>query len=480
MSELSEISDTIRKSVASIRFMDISEIVQLADELVFIKTGEHLDYLQEAILRGTLQGHKYWKIAQETHASEGYVRDVGSKLWKILSEELGEEITKANFRAKIDKATVYQNNNISSPLFGKTITVNNNVNICPQTPQSSQVTQQPQETPTETHIDLGDAPQIFNFYDRTTELTTLETSILQHSCRLIALLGISGIGKTTLALRLLEQIKTNFNYVIYRSLRFSPTLNATLTNLLQIFSEKTDIPQNIEAQISQLLNYLREYRCLIILDDVQMLFESGQLAGQYKTGYEDYQLFFKMIAEVCHQSCLILNSWEKPREIAKLEKANNYVRSHILGSLGLAAKQILQNQQLSDEQTWENLIHIYQGNPLWLEFTATMIQELFSSNVAEFLQCETVILSESLVAELNQQFQRLTQQEQTVMIQLAKQNQLVTLNQIDKVVQLSTSDLLNAMQSLARRLLLEMTEEGKTTYFSLNPVWKQYLKNRYT
>ena len=129
MSELSEISDTIRKSVASIRFMDISEIVQLADELVFIKTGEHLDYLQEAILRGTLQGHKYWKIAQETHASEGYVRDVGSKLWKILSEELGEEITKANFRAKIDKATVYQNNNISSPLFGKTITVNNNVNI---------------------------------------------------------------------------------------------------------------------------------------------------------------------------------------------------------------------------------------------------------------------------------------------------------------------------------------------------------------
>ena len=119
------------------------------------------------------------------------------------------------------------------------------------------------------------------------------------------------------------------------------------------------------------------------------------------------------------------------------------------------------------------------GNPLWLEFTATMIQELFSGNVADFLQCETVILSESLVAELNQQFQRLTQQEQTVMIQLAKEDSPITLNQIDKIVQLSTADLLNAMQSLGRRLLLEMIDESKTTYFSLNPVWKQYIKNRY-
>jgi len=60
--------------------MDIPDILKVADEVVFVKTGEHLDYLQEAILRGTLQGQKYWKIAEETHASEGHVRDVGSKL----------------------------------------------------------------------------------------------------------------------------------------------------------------------------------------------------------------------------------------------------------------------------------------------------------------------------------------------------------------------------------------------------------------
>ncbi|HBE51559.1 MAG TPA: ATPase, partial [Cyanobacteria bacterium UBA11369] len=72
----------------------------------------------------------------------------------------------------------------------------------------------------------------------------------------------------------------------------------------------------------------------------------------------------------CHQSCLVLNSWEKPREVAELERKNNCVRSFLLGSLGIAAKEILRDQKLSDEDCWETLIDTYQGNPLWLELTA--------------------------------------------------------------------------------------------------------------
>jgi len=102
---------------------------------------------------------------------------------------------------------------------------------------------------------------------------------------------------------LIDIIKTQFNYVIYRSLRFSPTLETTLTNLLQIFSDSSKITHNIETQISKLFNHLRQYRILIILDDVQALFSSGQLAGQYRSGYEDYQLFFQQITEVPHHSC---------------------------------------------------------------------------------------------------------------------------------------------------------------------------------
>jgi hypothetical protein len=462
--------------------MDVKEVLRFVDNLVFANTGEHLEDLQEAILAGVWEGQKYSQIAESSYCSEGHVRNVASKLWKLLSNVLGEEVTQSNLRSTLGRRQVF----IVSSNFGNDFLHIGNVNVCTDN-QSPEVTnprsptspQQPQQTPTQLHLDLGDAPEIFTFYGRIEELSTLEGWIIRDRCRLVALLGISGIGKTTLTVRLIEQIKIHFDYVIYRSLRFSPTLDATLTNLLQIFSDKPEIPHNIETQLSQLLNYLRKYRCLIVFDDVQMLFSSGQLAGQYKSGYENYQLFFKLIVEVSHNSCLMLNSWDKPREVCKLERENTPVRSLVLGSLGVAAKDILREKKLSDEESWETLINTYQGNPLWLEITATLIKELCGGRVSEFLQYDAPILDEALQAQLDQQFQRLTQQEQAVMIQLMYENEL-SLPQIFNKIQLAPSELLNIMRSLGMRLLVDAKEEGNATFFSINPVLKQYIKNRYS
>ncbi|XZO01187.1 MAG: ATP-binding protein [Microcoleus sp.] len=451
--------------------MDIAEVLKLADELIFAKTGEHIDYLQKAILEGTFQGRTYPQIAEATHSSEGHTRDIGSELWQILSKGLGEDITKRNFRAILDSGKIY---NISSPI-GKNFVEINNFNVCQERARSPTEPQNPQQTPKQLHIDLGDAPEIFTFFDRTSELSTLENWITQEHTRLIALLGISGIGKTTLSLRLINQIKTQFDYIIYRSLRFSPTLETTLTNLLQIFSQTSETPQNIETKISQILDYLRKYRCLIVLDDVQMLFSSQQLAGQYKTGYEDYQLFFKLIADVCHQSCLILNSWEKPREIARLSKEDRPVRCFELGSLGEAAKEILKSHKLADEETWSTLIDIYQGNPLWLELTATLIRELFGGRVSEFLQCEMPILDEGLQFQLSQPFGRLTAAELAVMVHLANQAEPVAVSHFFNQIPFSPSEIVNAVRYLGNRFLLDVVEEEKIILFSLNPVLKQYV-----
>ena len=449
--------------------MDIAEVLKLADELIFAKTGEHIDYLQKAILEGTFQGRTYPQIADATHSSEGHTRDIGSGLWKILSEGFGEEITKKNFRAILDSGKIY---NFSS---GQGHIAINKVNICQEKARNPTPPQNPQQTPTQPHIDLGDAPEIFRFFDRTSELSTLENWIAQQRTRLIALVGISGIGKTTLSLGLINQIKTGFDYVIYRSLRFSPTLEATLTNLLQIFPQPTETPQNIDTKISQLLNHLRNYRCLIVLDDVQMLFCSGQPPGEYKSECENYQLFFKLIAEVSHQSCLMLNSSEKPREFVRLEKEYHPVRSFELGSLGIAAIDILKLEKLSDEETWETLIDIYQGNPLWLELTATLIRELFGGSVAQFLQCEMPILDEGLQSQLSQQFQRLTPPEMAVVSHFASLAEPVAVTYFFNKIPLSSSEIVNAVRSLRNRFLLDAIEEEKITLFSLNPVLKQYL-----
>jgi hypothetical protein len=107
--------------------MNLEEILTLADQIVFTQTGQHLDDLQEAILKGTLQKETYKEIAKDFDCSESSARQTGSKLWQILSEELGEDINKSNFRSAIERL---QNAHILN--FAKDVVVNGSFNICQQ------------------------------------------------------------------------------------------------------------------------------------------------------------------------------------------------------------------------------------------------------------------------------------------------------------------------------------------------------------
>ncbi|NES81489.1 MAG: hypothetical protein F6K10_08795 [Moorea sp. SIO2B7] len=61
-------------------------------------------------------------------------------------------------------------------------------------------------------------------------------------------------------------------------------------------------------------------KCLIILDDVQNIFISGQFAGQYQTESKNYQKLFTMITETQHQSNVILISQEQCPEMECLDE----------------------------------------------------------------------------------------------------------------------------------------------------------------
>ena len=143
------------------------------------------------------------------------------------------------------------------------------------------------------------------------ELHTLTTWILQQHCRLITLTGISGIGKTALAVQLVQQIKDEFEYAVWYTLDEFPTIDKFQSNLIQLFSqsEKQDSSPTNQKRLP-LIKYLQNHRCLIVLDDVHNLFCSGELAGKYKPDYEEYRTLFKQIEKLSHQSCFLLIGWE--------------------------------------------------------------------------------------------------------------------------------------------------------------------------
>ena len=85
--------------------MNSQDLVSYLDELIFSSTGKHIDSLQLAILKGVLNGEKYANIAKDYNCTQGHVKDQAYKLWQLLSETLGEEIHKSNFRATIERMT---------------------------------------------------------------------------------------------------------------------------------------------------------------------------------------------------------------------------------------------------------------------------------------------------------------------------------------------------------------------------------------
>ena len=83
--------------------MNSQDLVSYLDELIFSSTGQHIDSLQVAILKGVLNGQKYANIAKDYNCSKGHVKDEAYKLWQLLSDTLGEDINKSNFRATIER-----------------------------------------------------------------------------------------------------------------------------------------------------------------------------------------------------------------------------------------------------------------------------------------------------------------------------------------------------------------------------------------
>lgn len=466
--------------------MTLEEALAILETL--LKPG-HLNDIQDLVFRQSWQGQSYQNMAATSGYDADYLKDIGSQLWRRLSLVLKTQVTKRNIHSVL-KAYARQSE-VKTPT-----TTSPNFPDCwakcdlweafglKHYPEEQAIAFPNPSLVTKTHENLSEAIDVSIFYGRSQELATLKHWILQDRCRLITLIGMEGIGKTALSVKLAKEIQSEFEFVVWKSLRNSSPLPEKLAKLLQFLSKdpNTDLPQVVGDRISLLIEYLQQHRCLIILDDLDFLFQSGSYAGTYREGFSNYSQLLRQIAETDHQSCVLIVSRDKPREIASLTGETLPVRFlQLQGLAPVAAREILKHKALiGTSAEAAELIECYQGNPMALKIAASSIQDLFSGNIRDFLEQKETIFN-GIRLWLNEQFNRLYPIEKQIMYWLAINREPVLPTELlnDIVPPVFQAELLEGLESLQWRSLIETSAilvHGKTmTGFTQQPLVRDYI-----
>ncbi|MBD2542474.1 WD40 domain-containing protein [Planktothricoides raciborskii] len=440
--------------------MNLEEALKIVDDLVFAKTEEHLSDLQKAIIEASWEDLSYEEVRQQRKYpyKEGYIKNQASALWEKLSGVLGVQVSKKTFPGKLE--------------------AHRPSNQAPQPPVQERC-----EQPVPTLCrDWGDAPSDDPCYGRTQELNTLKEWILQHKCNLILLLGQGGIGKTTLSIKLATEIQNNFDYIIWRKLEASPSVEKILADAIQLFSNQQEnfLPETLEEKITRLIHYLKSSRCLLILDNAESILQSGSHIGQYREGYQGYGDLLKRVAQSSHQSCLLITSREKPAAL-DIKTTETAKLIYLEGLKGEDSQKIFEEYgKFSGSESERGLvISNYAGNPFALRVVAQAIQDLLGGNISRFVE---EYLNFGLVnfTEINdlleRQFDRISPSEQQIMYWLAINYEPVSDWKLreDIILPEIRQKLLESLASLNRRSLIKNTQLGYTQL----PVLREYIINR--
>ena len=443
--------------------MTIEDAIAIVDAALQHK---RLSNIQEQLFRQTWDGKTYAEIAETCVYDASYIRDVGYRLWRMLSKGFGEHVTKHNLQVVVSaNAKRFQVKAIANPL----VALVNSHNL-------EKISEVIDENVNVKRCDWGNAIDTSIFYGRTEELATVKDWVVGDRCRLLGVFGMGGIGKTAFATKLAEQVQAEFTLISWRSLRNAPTVETMLSELVSFLTNQAiaTLPQDFDRLLVLFIQCLKQSRCLIVLDNVESILRSGEITGQYSRGFEGYGELFRQVGQVRHQSCLILTSREKPNDILPPDSSDLMVRSLQLSGLKEEARSMFREELAIAPET-RKLIDFYCGNPLALTVVSRSIYSMFDGNIQEFLDQEANIFGD-IRHLLDQQYSRLSDLEQQVMYWLAIEREPITTDNLrqDIVPMVSKSQLLESVISLRWRSLIEKNASS----FTQQPVVMEYMSDR--
>lgn len=210
--------------------MNVEEALLMLDTAL---EQNFLNDVQELVFHQSWLGKTYLEMAENSGYNSNYIKDVGYKLWKLLSEVFEQEVTKSNFRSVLRrqyvnfqnalqlqsvsekepladkekkvadfvgaseaKDTTSVNKVISVSLESENVSRNSqssNINLLKVTPEYINA----EKKSINTAQNWRQVIDIAAYSGRMTQIDKLKQWIMDGRCQLVAIFEIESIGKTT-------------------------------------------------------------------------------------------------------------------------------------------------------------------------------------------------------------------------------------------------------------------------------------------
>ncbi|QLE44505.1 hypothetical protein FD723_31555 [Nostoc sp. C052] len=302
--------------------MNIEEALAILD--TFLEHG--LSDVQEIVFRKAWEGQTYPDIADSCGYDANYIKDVGSKLWKLLSQAFGEEVTKSNFRSVLRRrsqsrvlleklqsvpAVLRQSQQISRGKKSLEILSNHGgisgsfLVMGKQDKRKTSVL-----NPDSLELPGGSVPLNSSFYIKRPPIEERTYTEIKKPGSLIRIKAPSKMGKTSLMHRILTHAKQTGVHTVQISLqRADSQVFTSLEKFLRWFCANVSRQLNLEIRLDDYWDddigskvsctlYLQEYLLekidapiVLALDEVNRIFEYPEISRDFlpllRSWYED-------------------------------------------------------------------------------------------------------------------------------------------------------------------------------------------------
>ncbi|PSN12115.1 hypothetical protein C7293_21525 [filamentous cyanobacterium CCT1] len=442
--------------------MDFEEIAVLINQAAVERKGRPLKDVERLVLKGSWENKTYSAMATPTVGyTEDYLKkDVGPKLWQFLTDLVdtdrrGIRVTKRNIQNVLQ--TWAAQGLVEPPKADE---------VPPSSPEPSAA---PAANPPV--LVVRDSPRI-DLADgggRDAELAQIERWILAERCRTVVLWGLPGVGKTTLAAAIAAAIGPQVDQCGYLALPPDITDEVGLASILH-WLDPGALNLSPQAAVDWVLDQLEQRQVLLILDDMEQLFETQQLLGTYRANTKALQRLFYQGAERHHQSCLVWVSREKPADLSQVQGPR--VQECALGELvAEAVRPLLQPAAApgTGPEAWTDLVDRYGSHPLVLRGIGAILRDMYQGQPKSLLQAHDLVVPMVVQRTFTQALERLLAEEWAILYGLALAQEPMARDDLIAILQPAPED--GVVQSvLGRGWVVSLPVDGGGLMLSLRPI----------